>query len=198
MLAPALPPRSAALSMNAIHAALIEWDEKKCNVYADKGDWVSVRKLINGGSLKVPASRLNGLQEFLSGVQKAKKIWPELKPQIELEPVAVIDDPDPSLVLGPSLPKVISAKDLAPVSRKVGLIMRLRNWAMGIGAGGTGLSLADVQEKSGQLHDIAETFKSNAFLLLIGGCVIGVIAASVLMSWIADDHNSGRYLPSKE
>jgi len=49
--------------LNLLHMALIEWDEKDCNSHADKGDVVSVRKLINGGSLKVAVSRINGLPE---------------------------------------------------------------------------------------------------------------------------------------
>ena len=52
-----------AKPLNCLHMALIEWDEKDCNRYADAGDVVSVRKLINGGSLRVPASRINGMPE---------------------------------------------------------------------------------------------------------------------------------------
>lgn len=33
----------------SIHAALLEWQEKGCEQWADKGDVVKVRKLINGG-----------------------------------------------------------------------------------------------------------------------------------------------------
>ena len=42
------------------------------------------------------------------------------------------------------------------------------------------MSLADVQEKGGQLHDLAQMFKDNAFILLIGGCVLGFFAAHAL------------------
>ena len=121
------------------------------------------------------------------------------------EVVAVLEPQPPdldavassSLVLGPSSADIIKAGDLAAQSRKVGLIMRLRNWAMGIGAGGTGLSFADFTDKTSQLHQISEFFKENAFLLLIGGCVIGFIAAQVLINWQMQDYRDGRYLPSK-
>lgn len=116
---------------------------------------------------------------------------------LEPDTVVAVED-DPSLVLGPSdLPTVVTAKDLAAQSRKIGLIIRLRKWAAGMFAGGTSLSFADLSDKGSQLHQLAEFFKENAFLLLIGGCVVGFIAASALINWTVDDANSGRYIPSK-
>ena len=60
--------------LNLLHAALIEYDEKGCCEYADQGDWVSIRKLINAGSVKVPASRINGIPEALAAVKRAKAV----------------------------------------------------------------------------------------------------------------------------
>lgn len=60
--------------INLMHMALIEWDEKDCNGYADRDDAVSIRKLINGGSLKVSLSRINGLPEALAVVRRAKRV----------------------------------------------------------------------------------------------------------------------------
>jgi lysozyme family protein len=102
-----------------------------------------------------------------------------------------------STVLEPSTADLIDAGELAATSRKVGLIMQLRNWAFGVGAGGTGLSFADFSDKTSQLHQIADYFKENAFLLLIGGCVVGFIAAQALINWHVQDYNQGRYIPSK-
>lgn len=66
-----------ALPINGLHAALIEWDEKGCNAYADRDDAISIRKLINGGNLNVPVSRLNGVPQVRVALAEAKKIWPD-------------------------------------------------------------------------------------------------------------------------
>ena len=60
--------------LNCIHMALIEWDQKDCNDWADRDDTVSIRKLINGGNLKVSVSRINGLPDALSAVKRAKAV----------------------------------------------------------------------------------------------------------------------------
>lgn len=61
--------------INCLHAALIEWDEKGCNTYADRDDAISIRKLINGGNINVPVSRLNGVPEVRVALAEAKRIW---------------------------------------------------------------------------------------------------------------------------
>ena len=63
-----------ATPLNCIHMALIEWDTKDCNRYADNDDAVSIRKLINGGSLNVSLSRINGLPEAVAAVKRAKRV----------------------------------------------------------------------------------------------------------------------------
>ena len=67
-----------ALPINGLHAALIEWDEKGCNTYADRDDAITIRKLINGGNLNVPVSRLNGVPQVRVALAEAKKIWPDV------------------------------------------------------------------------------------------------------------------------
>lgn len=59
--------------INALHMALIEWQEKGCNAYADREDWVSIRKLINAGSLRVSIARINGLPEMTRALEIAKR-----------------------------------------------------------------------------------------------------------------------------
>lgn len=63
-----------AYPLHCLHAALIEWDEKDCNRFADKDDPVSIRKLINGGNLKVSIARINGLPEARAAVARAKRV----------------------------------------------------------------------------------------------------------------------------
>lgn len=60
--------------MNALHMLLIEWSEKDCNSFADKEDWISIRKLINGGSLKVPTSRINGIPDMMAAIKRASNV----------------------------------------------------------------------------------------------------------------------------
>lgn len=60
--------------IHCIHAALIEWERKRCNLYADRDDPVSVRKLINAGSVNVPLSRINGMPNALAGLRRAKRV----------------------------------------------------------------------------------------------------------------------------
>jgi predicted chitinase len=176
--------------LSSIRAALREWKDKKCDVHIANGDFRTACILINGGT--------NGLALREQFYAKAQNIWKEDPDWSVSDGPVVLDDSEDSATLGPSLiPEVVTAKDLQASSRKVGLIMQLRNWALGVGASGTGLSFADFSDKTSQLHQISEYFKENAFLLLIGGCVVGFIAAQVLINWVVDDHNSGRYVPSK-
>lgn len=63
-----------AYPLHCLHAALLEWDEKDCNRFADEDDAVSIRKLINGGNLKVSVARINGLPEALAAVRRAKRV----------------------------------------------------------------------------------------------------------------------------
>lgn len=68
------PVPALASPLNCLHMALIEWDEKDCNAHADKGDVIAVRKLINGGSLKVPVSRINGVPEAQRAYRTALRV----------------------------------------------------------------------------------------------------------------------------
>lgn len=63
-----------AQPLNGLHGALIEWDEKRCNVICDADDGMTdtaarrVRKAINGG--------LNGMPQFRQYLVAARRIWP--------------------------------------------------------------------------------------------------------------------------
>lgn len=60
--------------LNCLHMALLEWRAKGCNAFADADDPVSIRKLINGGSLGISIARINGLAEAREAVRRAKKV----------------------------------------------------------------------------------------------------------------------------
>lgn len=66
-----------ATPINCVHMALIEWDEKNCNTWADQGGEtgvINVRKLVNAGSLKVSTSRVNGIPEALRAYKVARRV----------------------------------------------------------------------------------------------------------------------------
>ena len=63
-----------AKPLNCLHMALLEWSEKNCNAYADKQDWVSIRKLVNAGTTRIATSAINGLPSALAAVKVAKKV----------------------------------------------------------------------------------------------------------------------------
>ena len=88
--------------MNALHMLLIEWDEKGCNEFADKEEWISIRKLINGGSLKIPTSRINGIPDMMAAIKRAKAvIGPE---DFEGAPAEDIPSPKEPAVAGTLTP----------------------------------------------------------------------------------------------
>lgn len=59
--------------LNSIHAALLEWDSKGCNKWADTDDYVTVRKLINGGR-----NGLNDVRQYLAAAKTLlEQEWPE-------------------------------------------------------------------------------------------------------------------------
>lgn len=59
--------------LNSVHAALLEWDAKGCNEWADRDDYVKVRKLINGGR--------NGLNDVRKYLAKVKKLLEQEMPE---------------------------------------------------------------------------------------------------------------------
>lgn len=76
-----------ATPINGLHAALLEWEEKGCNTYADRDDCISIRKLINAGSLKVPTERLNGVPQVRLALADARKIWTDTGPTLVADPL---------------------------------------------------------------------------------------------------------------
>lgn len=87
-----VPTKDLAVPIHSIHAALLEWDNKDCNKWADRDDTRRVRRLINGG--------YNGLAHVRTYLAKAKKLLR----------AAPIDDQ--ILELGDDGPKVVWLQDL--------------------------------------------------------------------------------------
>lgn len=81
--------------IHALQMALMEWDRKGCSEHADRGGEqgvINVRKLINGGSLRIPTSRVNGIPEALRAYASARRVITAADFQdTGVEPVALLD-----------------------------------------------------------------------------------------------------------
>lgn len=63
-----------ASPLASIAAFMFEWEREGCNAYADRDDTISIRKIINGGSVRVSITRINGLPEAMAAVRRAKSV----------------------------------------------------------------------------------------------------------------------------
>jgi len=105
--------------LNSLNAALLEWDEKKCNVSADKDDIKAVTKKINGGQ--------NGLADRRNYLAKAKRLLDSLP--TEARKPKLVDPPRPpeEVVIGDETPSVQALQELlvragyvVPIDGKMG------------------------------------------------------------------------------
>ncbi len=60
--------------MACIAFFMFEWERLNCNAYADQGDTISIRKLINTGSTRTSVSRVNGLPEAMAALKRAQNV----------------------------------------------------------------------------------------------------------------------------
>jgi predicted chitinase len=181
----------------SLRAALMEWKDKNCDLHIAAGDFRTVCVLINGGT--------NGLALREQYFAKAQTIWkddPDWTPEDPI--VAVVDDPDPSLVLGPSLPEVVTASDLKGTSRKIDFLFWVRSWAsrLGLGgAGGTTYSLEDANTHLSQAATTLDILKANPLLLISILTIVGSVGVWFICHYMlqlhTDDYNNKRWMPSK-
>lgn len=116
--------------LNCLHAALCEWQAKNCNLYADRDDPVSIRKLINGGSLSVSITRINGLPEAQAALRKAKGVITVADFQDSLPAPVVVDQDVPTIETVPANPdKPVALMQSTEMQAATGL---------SIGSGGVG------------------------------------------------------------
>lgn len=116
--------------INCLHAALCEWKDKNCNLYADRDDPVSIRKLINGGSLSVSITRINGLPEAQAALRRAKGVITVADFQDAFPAPAVAEQDVPKIEAVPSNPdKPVALMQSTEMQAATGL---------SIGSGGVG------------------------------------------------------------
>lgn len=125
---------------------------------------------------------------------------PEIRPPLHFAPaVADADEPQPEADPADEFRKAepVSTKDLAKSSRKVGILQRIRDWLAGLGLSTAGLSVADVTGTGGSNVKLALEFvKEHAVLGVILGCLAGAALAALVLRYVREDHESGRYVPS--
>lgn len=198
---------------SAIRVALIEWTEKGCNRWADADDCRRITRLINGG--------YNGLDDRLRRLSRAKEVFAgafDDAPAINgedstvtalhpAEPIAPIDPPR-----APLAAPTVTVKDLAAMgSSKASLIIRIRNWAMGLLGFGTLSSAADkvevaplaslkdnvdvVRDSMGVAKVIASFAKDNILLIFVVGGIVALYLVSRFGAAMVRDFHEGRYEP---
>jgi predicted chitinase len=173
--------------INTIHAALLEWGEKHCNLYADKDDVLTVTRRINGGT--------NGLAERRAYLAKAKRVLgaiehvPAPAEDVEEEPVA--EEPTEAARTPPSA--------LVRVSRKAKTLSRLKKTLHGIWMS---LTLVSLLEYLGLAKSTAEQVSQfvheQATAIIITGAILIVISIKYILSLMAEDVDEGRAVPSGE
>lgn len=176
-----------------IRSAFADWEIKGLSRWAQADDCDTLSDALNTGNIRDNV-KPHGIDRRRSGTRIAKGIWRGDLAFPAPEPV-VADAPEAEPDRVPDVP--VTPGDLVGVSRKATLLYRIKQLFGWVGIGGTGAySFADVTGfGKDTAHALADLFKDNAAILLAAGLIVGFLLSHVLLEWIADDHNEGRYTP---
>lgn len=151
------------------------------------------------GEERIPVRRLLGYRRPPAAVPDVPQ--PPLPPP-DIGPV-VPPAPAPKAKKAPPVTPVTSAwtttviRELQPESRKVSVLVRLKQALQGLIASIAGLFTLDnfgvAKTTIEQAHDLV---KDNAVLIIAAGAVLGIALVLYLLSCIAEDYKSGNYRPS--
>lgn len=174
-----------------IRSAFADWHLKNLSRWAEADDCDTLSDMLNTGNIRDNV-KPHGLTMRRQGTASAKDIW---QGQIAFGPPAVTPEaPKPVVASAPAEP--VTADDLVGASRKVTLLVRVKQlfaWT-GIGGGGA-YTFADITGQGKETaHALADLFKDNAAILLVGGLVVGFVLAHLLVNWMVEDANDGRYV----
>jgi predicted chitinase len=174
--------------INAIHGALLEWKEKKCNVPADKDDIRAVTKKVNGG--------YNGLAEREMYLAKAKRLLSGL--ELVPTPIVIPAADGTEAPEDPAITKTPVAA-IANVSRKASALRRM---GLALHAIWMSLTLDALMEWLGYaqsiMSQVGQFVQQHALVILITGAILGVLVIKYVLGLMAEDVDTGRYTPSGE
>ena len=173
-----------------------------------EGNFANIAKRLNRGDYAGARSALDLYTksggESMRGLQRRRDGEQALWDSVPVPTIAKADtfhpadvDPPPSSLPGPAAPAK-APEELVQSSRKVALAyayQRLMTW---LGFGTAGVSFADFTDPDGPVHQVVSVVKDNALILVLFGCLLGFGVSKLIQSWSVEDHNAGRYLPSKE
>jgi predicted chitinase len=173
--------------INAIHGALLEWREKKCNVPADRDDILAVTKKVNGGT--------NGLADRKAYLSKAKRLLGGLEVVPDPEPAAAETDETPE---DPAIAKTPVAA-IANVSRKASFLRRI---GLAFHAAVMSLTVDALLEWFGYaqsiMSQVGQFIQQHAFVIAITAAILGALGVKYFLALMREDVEEGRYTPSGE
>jgi predicted chitinase len=178
--------------INSIHAALIEWKAKGCNGLADADNFLAITKRINGGTNGLNARRmyLARAKRLLEDMDEAEEMTPVPVPPVRPEPV----EKEAPL---PPPPGSTRPKDLAPVSKKISVLMQIRAFvAFVLTSLGSLLTMDSYNVAKGFVTDVKELALGNAVYLMAAACLVVWLVARWLERRTIKDYDEGRYIPS--
>lgn len=175
--------------INAIHGALLEWREKKCNAAADRDDIRTVTKKVNGG--------YNGLAEREQYLAKAKRLLNAMDADAPLPVDDLVEETPVAEV--PVEPTKTPVAALTLVSRKASMLWRAKTALHAVWAS---LTLGSLMEWLGYaqsiLDQVGQFISDHALAIAVTGSLVGVLIIKYVLGLMAEDVDAGRSIPSGE
>jgi putative chitinase len=171
-----------------IRSAFADWHIKGLSRWAQKDDCDTLSDALNTGNIRDNV-KPHGLPMRRSETAKAKRIWwrPMNFDAAGETPVSETHSPAP-----------ITKKDLPSVSRKARWIII---WRRVSGALAAAFSISSLLEYLGMfrsvLSEVNQIFSDNAVAIAIAAALFAFIGLGKLITWMMEDVEDGRYVPSK-